>query len=329
MKSPPLSFIVLLIIVLLAMTFAPASSADMTVPNDTTNQPSASSTTPASASPPAYNPFDSKAARMDAIFAAENARSLDFYGKVVDQFGHPIPGVQAKGSILLVVSPISSANKEVVAETDAGGRFEFVGFHGANFGVLLEKPGYESNGKSNSSPNGRSDRNNPVIFTLWKTQGAQPMVHTQLDSRVPYDGRMAAFDIFSGLKTNTGDLQVTLTRNPVQVHRGGDPFDWVVKIHLVGGGLVETSAAYPYEAPNSGYQPTVDLSMTKNAPDWTQRLTKTYYIRTANGDYGRVNIDLTTDSERPQGTGISIETWLNPTPGSRNLEFDRDKAIKP
>lgn len=245
----------------------------------------------------------------------------------MDQSGEPIPGVQVRGSLLLKVSPMASANQEVLRETDARGRFEFVGLRGANFGVLLDKAGYESGACSTRQANVPPSSDDPVVFTLWKRQGAEPMVHSQLDSRVPYDGRVAAFDLRAGKKADAGELRVTLTRRPLQVQRGAERFDWTVKIELPGGGLREVTESYPYWAPDDGYNPAVVVAQTKNDPGWTASWTRTFYVRTSAGHYGRIRIDLAMDSER-EDTGFSIETWLNPA-GSRNLEFDEANQLRP
>jgi hypothetical protein len=288
-----------------------------------------SKTTPGPGAIPSASIMD-KASLMQAQLESRNRMNINVYGKVVDQTGTPVPGVKVHGGVLLINGFDSSRNENYEAETDSQGLFSFVDLHGVRFGVKLEKKGYEYNPNLyvNWWNGYKPDANSPAIFAIYKLQGAKPMVHTAFDSRVPYDGQMAAFDLFSGRKVGSGDLRITLTRNPIQVRRGVDRFDWTVQIQMAGGGLVETSDLYPYEAPESGYQPTFDLSVAKDAPSWTQRLTKTFYVQNAKGDYGRVTIDLTTDSERPQGTGIAIEAWLNPS-GSRDLEFDPAQLIKP
>ncbi|HTQ29690.1 MAG TPA: hypothetical protein VMI53_00630, partial [Opitutaceae bacterium] len=216
--------------------------------------------------------------------------------------------------------------------TDQNGEFQFTGFHASRLAVAVTKEGYEMGRAAGvyTAPN-EQDKTSAMeraIFHMWKLKGAEPMVHTAFDSRVPYNGQTTAFDIFTGRKSKDGDLKIALTRHPLQIRRGKDHFDWNVQIQVVGGGLIETSDLYPNEAPESGYQPTFDFSVAKDASNWTQKLTKTYYIHTIDGDYGRINIDLAVDSERPQGTGISFEVWLNPNSGDRNLEFDPSKEIK-
>ena len=141
----------------------------------------------------------------------------------------------------------------------------------------------------------------------------------------------AAFDITTGKRTDLGELQIALTQNPLIVRRGFDHFDWSVKIAMVAGGLIETKDPYKYLAPESGYQSSVAFAQAKDDPKWQDRLRFYYYVRTAKGQYGVVLIDLTPGSNRPDaglGIGLSIETWLNPA-GSRNLEFDPAKQIRP
>jgi hypothetical protein len=310
---------------------SPASPANTVTPNGTASQPG----TPAgkSALTPEMLALEQnpKVKAMEKMMAEINAKPINVYGKVIDQFDQPVVGAKVNGGTLLMISFERSGGETVSTVTDAQGRFSFTGLHGARFGLEIEKAGYKYDTQLNVNwwNNYKPDPDNPAVFHMWKLQGAEPMVHTKFDSRVPYNGQAVAFVILTGRKTSSGDLQITLIRNPLQVQRGGAPFDWSVQIQVAGGGLVGTSDLYPDEAPEGGYQPTFAFSMTKDAANWTQRLTKTYYIHTANGDYGRVNIDLTTDSERPQGTGITIETWLNPVPGDRNLEFDPTQAIKP
>jgi hypothetical protein len=248
----------------------------------------------------------------------------------VDQSGAPLPGVKVHGGVLLNNGFDSSRSEVYDTETDSLGLFSFADLHGLRFGVKLEKEGYAFNQNlyinwwNSYTPN----PDNPAVFVMARLQGAQPMEHTVFDSRVPYDGNKAEFDLISGRKANGGDLQITLTRSPLNIRRGIDRFDWNVVIKEAGGGLLVASDPYPNEAPEGGYVPSFEYGVTMGAQDWTQRLTKTFYIVTAKGTYGRVNVDLTVDSERQDGTGITIESWLNPS-GSRNLEFDPTQAIKP
>ncbi len=272
----------------------------------------------------------SRAEQFQRALDAENGQTQDYYGKVVDQSGNTIAGATVTGNILLNVGLEGSTREPHTTTTDTDGLFQFVGLHGANLGVTVRKGGYEMEargkgfkGPANGSKPTPADR---AVFTLWKLSGAEPMAHTRFDSRVPYDGQQATFDLLAGKKSATGELHLTLTRTPIQVKRGVDRFDWKVRLELIGGGLIETADAYQYLARETGYEPVLDYEQSKNDSQWTQRLIKTFYMLTAKGQYGRVLIDLKIDAERCD-TGISVETWLNPT-GSRNLEFDEGKQVE-
>ena len=266
---------------------------------------------------------------LQMIMDADNAKPINAYGKVVDQYGDPVEGAEVKGGTLLY-APNGTGGQGVASETDAQGKFSFTGLNGADFGVLISKIGYIYDNRPylNWYKTYKPDPDNPMVFTMWKLQGAEPMTYAKFGAWIPCDGTPVGIDLFTGKKNATGDLKVTLTRSPLQVKRGGPPFDWNVQIELVGGGLVESSDLYPYEAPEKGYQPVFVFSQPKDTPNWTRKLVQAFYVRTAKGDYGRINVDLTTDSDRPEGTGLAVESWMNPS-GSRNLEFDAAKQIKP
>jgi len=149
------------------------------------------------------------------------------------------------------------------------------------------------------------------------------MTHVKFDSRIPYDGTPVVFDLKNGNKTGNGDLQISLLRTPLQIRRGRDKYDWVAKIGIVNGGILPENDPYPYWAPETGYQPLFETSMSSNAIPWQAELRQNFYIESPQGQYGRLCIDLFTDSMRPD-TGITVETWINPS-GSQNLEFDPAK----
>ncbi|MGD0615759.1 MAG: hypothetical protein ABSA69_10005, partial [Verrucomicrobiota bacterium] len=67
-------------------------------------------------------------------------------------------------------------------------------------------------------------------------------------------------------------------------------------------------------------QPYFEASMSSNAVPWQSTLAQTFYIKDPQGRYGRLFIDLSTNSKRPD-TGVTVEAWINPS-GSQNLEYD-------
>ena len=161
------------------------------------------------------------------------------------------------------------------------------------------------------------------------------MLHADVDRRLPCDEQAekfeASFDLGTGKIAKSGELLITVTQNPVVVNRGAGPFDWKIVVAAPGGGLVEATDLYKNQAPENGYQEAYSFAQGKSEPKWIGRFTKTFYVHTINGQYAKVMIDLTPGTNRPGaglGIGLSLAIWLNPS-GSRNLEFDPTKQIKP
>jgi hypothetical protein len=326
-----------------APNFSPAVTSTVNQPPRASPPPPAYGATPAST---ARNPFvngdpaalaalqaavvndQSKDEIMQAAWNVANSQTLDFYGKVIDQSGDPVVGAKVRGNVLLIGGLTRSESQDNYVETDAQGGFKFVGLHGTRLFVTPEKSGYEYDSRqpTNWNKDYKPEPNSPVVFTMYRLQGAEPMVHVKFDSRVPYDGTSAAFDLSTGKKSNVGNFKITLIRSPLQINRGQQHFDWNVQIEVVGGGLMEATGPYFNLAPEAGYQPMFTFSISKDDTNWTADLTRTFYVHTQQDDYGRINVGLTTDSARPD-TGISIEAWVNPSK-SRNLEYDAAKAIK-
>jgi hypothetical protein len=258
----------------------------------------------------------------------KSKQSLDFFGKVIDQYGQSVFGAKVKGDVELDPGTGYGKSETHYAETDAEGQFSFVGLHGLGLGIWPQKEGYSYDLRLPSKrPNDyQPDPNNPVVFTMWRLRGAEPMIHIELDSRVPYDGTPAAFNLATGKKNEDRELRITLLRNPLQIQRGHDKYDWTAKIEMLNGGLLVENDLYPNWAPDNGYQPFFETSMSTNDVSWSHKLTQYFYFKNAQGQYGRLFIGLSTDSMRPD-TGISIQAWINPS-GSQNLEFDPAKQIR-
>jgi hypothetical protein len=154
---------------------------------------------------------------------------------------------------------------------------------------------------------------------MWKISGSEPLTGYNVESSIPYDGTPAQFDLKTGKKTSNGDLRITLSRYPLQIPPGLiHPYDWAVKIELAGGGLIEENDPYPYLAPATGYQSSFDFNMSSNNVPWKSELQQDFYVKSSQGQYGRMRMDIITTSKRPE-TGISIQFTINPS-GSQNLE---------
>ena len=80
-----------------------------------------------------------------------------------------------------------------------------------------------------------------------------------------------------------------------------------------------------HQAPTDGYQPAVEISMPHDAPRWRPGSEGEYYLKLGNGTYARAQIDMAAGGDH----FVSVMSYLNPQPGSRNLEYDSSKQINP
>jgi hypothetical protein len=263
---------------------------------------------------------------------AENLKPQDFYGKVVDQYGQPVPGVEATGNLMIMGGLGDGAEPRTLkTQSDAQGLFQFTGIKGWQLGVVVKKDGYEigARGQGYTGPTGeRTSPNDRATFTMWKLRGAEPLIHTSIESRIPYDGTPVTFNLETGRKVadSSADLRLSLLRTPLQIRRGRDKYDWDVRIEIINGQILADDDPYPYWAPESGYQPFFETGISSNAVPWSAEMNRGFYFKGSQGQYGRLFIGLSTDSMRSD-TGISIQAWINPS-GSQNLEFDPAQLIR-
>ncbi len=266
------------------------------------------------------------------VWDKENNTSINFYGKVVDQYGQPVSDVQVEFGVMLYGGFTQSKSETYHSMTDPQGQFSFTHLQGVDFGVNFKKEGYYYDLKLSSKrpPNYyTTNADHPLVYTLWKLRGAEPMAHLPLvQGGIPCDGTETSFNLLTGKKSDPQkDMVVTLTRNPVIVTNRNVHFDYTFSLNIADGGLVEATDEYPYLAPEQGYQPIATFTMAANAKDWTARFDRLYYFKARNGQvYGRIKIHLTADYEGPT-THFEFELYANPS-GSRNLEFDPKKQIK-
>jgi hypothetical protein len=264
---------------------------------------------------------------MEIWMWSENHKSMDFYGKIVDQNNHPVEGVNVTAGVGTYDGPTRSGGQKYNTLSDAEGRFSFTGIHGAGSGYLLEKSGYEFNQRQPFASRPRNyipDQKNPAILSMWKLQGAEPMLRTQIQAGLACDGTPRRLDLITG-RRDTGNLVVALTRIPTNIDRGR-PFAWTLTLEISGGGLIETSDLYPYEAPPGGYKPSISITMPANTKQWTPQVNRSYYIFEGK-NFGRITIDLMANYQPPP-THFEVASYINPS-GSRNLEFDQAKQIHP
>jgi len=289
--------------------------------------PAQSPPSPNVPSPAPAKPTLQDALERLAVFKAgwdeENNKSLEFYGKVIDQDGQPVVGARIQGNVMTTIGFRGTNEMPHVTSTDSQGNFEFRGLHGQSLGVTPQKDGYEytQKGNGNWTPTYKASIDNRVIIYMWKIKGAEPMIHTFIRAGLACDGSQSTFNLFTKRIDATG-LTMKLTRNPVNIDRRKN-FDWTLTISVSGGGLIPIKDIYPDEAPEDGYKDII-IDMPAESKYWTPEVNESYYLFDGH-HYGRVVVSITVDYQPPP-TFRQFDAYINPS-GSRNLEFDPGKEI--
>jgi len=267
----------------------------------------------------------SKGQAIMATIMLANKKPQDLYAKVIDQYGNPVASASVAGELVLNDGTYGGVQvKKHNTATDVNGLFEFTDLHGAGFSVRINKEGYKlgDRGEGYKSPaSGNSSPTDRAIFTMWKLRGAEPLTHSDIRAKIPHDGTAVAFDMMTGKVSPNGDFRVTLSQFPLEIKTGRERFDWAARIEILNGGMIEEKDAYPFWAPENGYQPSFDFITSSNAIDWIPILKKNFYIKTAQGQYGLMKFAIY-PGRSP--TGLEVNFTLNPS-GSQNLEPDFSK----
>ena len=261
---------------------------------------------------------------------------INFFGKVVDQNDQPLAGVVVKAEtrewhVKNLFEPAGEFARPVTV-AGADGQFSFTRLRGDAFGILsLTKDGYvvSTRAKMNYSygtlphhftPNPLV----PVIFRMWKSNGAVRLHVVRISGSIPQDGAVLPFDLQRNRKaTQPGqetDLRVTLKHNAPPGQRGYEPrFDWSCTLEVPGGGLIETQDEFMYLAPEQGYQPQWVAEFKKDDPNWKVRREVNFYLRNRDGQqYGRLRVRL--EPEPGHDGYLVVDGFLNPN--GRVLERD-------
>ena len=241
----------------------------------------------------------------------------------------------------------------VVATTDAEGNFEFKDLKGQDLGMVIVKPGYEYRRRSSSFsysyfeadhkrhiPNSKD----PVVFVLWKNESDGSLVYYEKNHRFPASGTPLRINLENGNVAETiGDMIITITRTPLRQLFGELGFAWSATVDVPGGGLVPAGERDYYNlAPEVGYEPRfVHVQEAQSVSErglgtikwtWSRSFEDTFFISCRNGKmFGRIELRLMPNVDHKEGDNVcsvNLKVWLNPT-GSRNLEFNPAKAIKP
>lgn len=274
-------------------------------------------------------------------------KPINFYGQVVDENNRPVAG--ATGHFEWDDTTTNKHSSEVTSDT--AGLFALSNAFGISLDVSVFKSGYYSSRKNRyaqyfkySQPNfdtfyGTSeffkpDSSRPIVYYLRKIGvGAEALVTSQHGMResfwpkVPKDGTPVKIDLLNQ-KTGDGPLEISQTKPDYPEHGGTierlSPWDraklasatnWSVTMKISDGGLIEENDEFPFNPPETGYQPVIALNFQHGQTNWTQQVIKDYYIKFGSPPlYGQLQLETSIN----QATVI-LRYVINPD-GSRNLE---------
>jgi len=257
-------------------------------------------------------------------------KPIEFYGKVIDEKGDPVEDAQISFSYNRFIPPEGSSTTNVLS--DQNGLFALAGVMGSTLSVHVEKSGYYPVKSTNQahfdymdhsgSESFHPDANQPIIFQLRKKRAGVELITSQhgvsrdLEISGLHDGSPVKVDFFNRQVGTEGQLELSAVKPP----RGQLAPGWSFRMSIPEGGFVEVKDEFPFEAPESGYQPTVEYMFKPGETNWTETLHKQFYIAFGTPrKYGR--IDLKTGIS----TGVYLGYAINPD-GTRNLEPMEPKA---
>jgi hypothetical protein len=261
---------------------------------------------------------------------------INFWGKVVDQNQQSIDSVSVQYSYSTEHGNIAGAAwseqkiHKTEVTTNVAGMFVVSGVKGHTLTVeSLMKEGYTYTSRSAKVYNYYGDTAsgkftpepaNPVVFVMVSKSIAERLVSYGgsfgRTIRLPGNGAPVRWSLWKGQPDTSGELEITFKREPAVLARVGGPATWSAKVAIIGGGIVEAPPDEPfYRAPAEGYVSELGYPKVEQKRGVPAR---SFYIKTAGGKYGRIELDLYADDEGPTARCL-IKASMNPS-GSQNLE---------
>jgi len=205
-------------------------------------------------------------------------RPINFWGRVVDENNEPV----ANASVHFEWNDISAkGTSDADTVSDGNGFFSLTDRRGKRLYVDVAKEGYYSSGNSRGSAFEYAnpadglftpDQNNPIVFHLQKKGvgvdliTAQCGVKSDLRVSAPLDGKPVFVDVLNRQVGQTGQIQISQIK-PVSNH-WKEATEWQFRMTIPDGGFVEENDEFPFEAPEEGYQSTVEFDFQQGQPDW-------------------------------------------------------------
>jgi len=266
-----------------------------------------------------------KSNAINAHLLSQWQAPIEFYGMVVDEKSNVVADANIHFSWQEI--PAEDASRIFDTKSDSEGLFSLKDARGWTLGVSVSKQGYYISRKDNDSFRYGSlgggkfspDPQNPVIFHLRKKGAGETLIGGSFPSgmkiaQLHHDGTPVELNLLNGTQVpaGSGQLKLELWRDISDMKK--QPFDWKLQLSMPSGGLVPTDEEFAFQAPESGYQPSIVIDMPATNQDWLGEVRSKYYVQLPDGKYGRIDFYLL-----PRNGVFTVSSSINPT-GSRNLE---------
>lgn len=271
-------------------------------------------------------------------FAAAMMKPFELVGKVIDQNGKPVAGATVDWGANNNPNPNASGTRGRTT-TDSNGMYS-VRSYGLDAYARASKEGYATfysnnrkkirgsdGGYINGGFLGNTDlpmgtKDAPAILVLRKMGETAPLIHVaERAVQVPKNGTPVGVNLETGQSTSQGTLKIQCWTNDQTKDKQGH-YDWKCLLTVSSGGLIERTDSTVFEAPAQGYQESVEL--TPSPEKWASNVEQQYFVKLSDDRYARINFRMRTGGEH----FFVLESFLNPKPGDRNLEFDPKQQVK-
>lgn len=253
--------------------------------------------------------------------AAENQRPVEFYGQTVDENNKPVAGVNVDLSLSEPPNPGPHGTLETNLLSDTQGNFFFGGAVGKTLQVNIHKSGYYTSKSNRVDFDYTGYQSNPSqseVFHLRKKGAGADLVTSQYgiskdwSFSTPLDGTPVRVDLFNRKLSEDGQMEISAVKpDRLKQERANE---WSFRMSITDGGFVEQDDEFPFEAPETGYQSTIEFHFKMGDPGWTETVHKSYYITFGQPRrYGRLDLD----TQMYWGTRLTYA--INPD-GSKYLE---------
>lgn len=260
------------------------------------------------------------AVHLAAIYSAP----IDFWGKVVDEFGLPVGG--ARITYYLAQRYFGEDLVLDGGKSDVKGEFSLRGQKGATLFVSASHDRYYPTPESSRSvgygypvvgPSPTATA--PTVLVLHSRGKAEALRVSQGTIVLPRRGEAVEVSLRGEIPTVSphGDLRLECRLEEANLGVS-KPYDWRLRISVPNGGLVVREGTFHFDAPADGYQADFVFEMRRTDPRWISNWEGEFFLRLADGCFARARLRFAAGGDH----FVLIESYLNPNSGHRSLEFD-------